>query len=216
MPPAKSCRNCGAHTDEGLCPAPILLLPSKPETDSGVHVRPIAVRLRMKIPRQLRVFESGPGQIPHVRVLRAVAALELGKGVLILVAGAALLWLMRTHRSDIAEGLLRLLHISPDHHFAQVFLRWAGAVAATKRWKIAAAAGTYSVLRFLEAYGLWNARAWAEWVAMISGAIYVPFEIHEIVRRPTLFHAAVFVVNVAIVLYMGYLRLVERGGGMVT
>lgn len=148
---------------------------------------------------------SGQGR-GHVRALRAVASLELSKGLVVLMAAGALLFLVHRNTSDIAYGLLHLLHISPDHHFAQIFLHWANGVTARKLWVIAGAGAAYSIMRFVEAYGLWKAAAWAEWVALISGAAYLPLEIHELMRRPGLFHLAVLIVNLAVVVYMAYLR----------
>ena len=146
-----------------------------------------------------------PDQRTTLQVLRAVATLEVTKGMIVLLAACGVLLLMRREDPwDIADGLLRLLHISPDHHFAQVFLDWADSLTTPKIWTVAAAAISYSVLRFLEAYGLWYARAWAEWIALISGAMYLPFEVYKLIHRQSLFHISVFLVNVAIVLYMIY------------
>jgi uncharacterized membrane protein (DUF2068 family) len=142
----------------------------------------------------------------HVRVLRAVASLELSKGLVVLLAAGGILLLLHRDTSEIAYSLLHLLHISPDHRFAQIFLHWANGVTARKLWAIAGVGAIYSVLRFIEAYGLWKAAAWAEWIALISGALYLPLEIHEILRRPNLFHFALLFVNLAVVLYMAYLR----------
>ena len=75
---------------------------------------------------------------------------------------------------------------------------------------VAAGAAAYSIVRFVEAYGLWNARTWAEWFALVSGALYVPFEAYELVRRPTPVHVAVLLINLGIVFYMLYLRLTAR------
>jgi ATP/maltotriose-dependent transcriptional regulator MalT len=36
-----------------------------------------------------------------------------------------------------------------------------------------------------EAYGLWRERHWAEWLAAVSATIYIPVEIHEIVKHPS-------------------------------
>lgn len=69
---------------------------------------------------------------------------------------------------------------------------------------------TYSTLRFVEAYGLWKARAWAEWIALISAVLYVPFEVHELIRRLSLFHISLLIVNLAIVAYMAYLRSLDH------
>ncbi len=140
-----------------------------------------------------------------LQVLRGIATLELAKGMIVLLAACGVLLLVRREDPwDIADGLLRLLHISPDHHFAQVFLDWADSLTSAKIWTVAAAALSYSILRFLEAYGLWYARAWAEWIALISGSLYLPFEIYKLIHKQSLFHISVFLVNVAIVLYMIY------------
>jgi uncharacterized membrane protein (DUF2068 family) len=147
----------------------------------------------------------------HVRVLRAVASLELSKGVVVLLAAGGLLFLLHRDTSEIAYNLLRLLHISPDHRLAQVFLHWANSVTDRKLWAIASVGAIYSVMRFVEAYGLWRAAAWAEWVALISGAAYLPLELHEVLRWPSLFHFALLFVNLAVVLYMAYLRLILPG-----
>jgi len=140
-----------------------------------------------------------------LQVLRAVATFEMTKGLIVLLAACGVLLLV--HREDpwdLADGLLRLLHISPDHHFAQIFLDWADSLTIAKIWAVAAAALSYSVLRFAEAYGLWYARAWAEWIALVSGALYLPFEIYKLVHRQSLFHISVLLINVAVVLYMAY------------
>jgi len=140
-----------------------------------------------------------------LQVLRAVATFEMTKGLIVLLAACGVLLLV--HREDpwdLADGLLRLLHISPDHHFAQIFLDWADSLTIAKIWAVAAAALSYSVLRFAEAYGLWYARAWAEWIALVSGALYLPFEIYKLIHHPSPFHIWVFLINVAIVLYMAY------------
>jgi uncharacterized membrane protein (DUF2068 family) len=141
----------------------------------------------------------------NLQVLRGIATLEVTKGMIVLLAAIGILLMVR--REDpwyIADGLLRLLHISPDHHFAQVFLVWADSLTSAKLWTVAAAALAYSILRFIEAYGLWYARAWAEWIALISGTLYLPFEIYKLIHRQSLFHVSLLLINLAVVLYMAY------------
>jgi len=140
-----------------------------------------------------------------LQVLRGVASFELAKGFVVLAAACGVLFLVGKDPWDIADSLLHLLHISPDHHFAQVFLDWSDTLTDSKLWAVAAAAIGYSVLRFTEAYGLWHARAWAEWIALISAAVYLPFEVYKLAHRQNLFHIGVLVINLAIVIYMAYL-----------
>jgi uncharacterized membrane protein (DUF2068 family) len=154
---------------------------------------------------QPKVAVAEPEHGANLQVLRAVATLELAKGLIVLLAACGvLLWTRHEDPWDIADGLLRLLHISPDHHFAQVFLDWADSLTETKVWAVAGVAVGYSLLRFVEAYGLWYARAWAEWIALISGTLYLPFEIYKLVHKQSLFHVSVLLINLAVVLYMAY------------
>lgn len=157
---------------------------------------------------QLRAALDLRGRSGQVKVLRAVASFELSKGLVVLAAGCGILFLIHKDTWEIAFNLLQILHISPDHRLGRVFLTWADSLTDRKLWAIAVVALAYSSLRFVEAYGLWKARVWAEWVALISGALYVPIEVREIVRRPNLFHTSLLLVNLAVVLYMAYLRFV--------
>jgi uncharacterized membrane protein (DUF2068 family) len=144
----------------------------------------------------------------RVAALRAVASLELAKGVIVLLLGFGAVSLVHKDAWDVAEALLHFLHVNPDRHrSAQVFLNLADNLTDRKLWAMAGGAASYSIIRFVEAYGLWRARGWAEWFALISGALYVPFEAYELVKHPTPLHVAVLLINLGIVFYMLYLRL---------
>lgn len=143
------------------------------------------------------------GHRARLEALRGVALLEFAKGALVLGAAVSLYWI---DPSDVAGGFLNFLHISPDHHFARWLFMLTDKLSDIKFWHIMVGASCYSGLRFAESYGLWHARAWAEWIALISGMIYLPVEIKLLAHRATLLHIGVLVVNVAIVLFMFYLR----------
>jgi uncharacterized membrane protein (DUF2068 family) len=65
-------------------------------------------------------------------------------------------------------------------------------------------ATAYAGVRFIEAYGLWRARPWAEWFAAVSGAVYLPFELVEVYRTLNWISLGVLLVNAAIVAVMLY------------
>ena len=139
--------------------------------------------------------------------LRGVAAFEAIKGVLVLAVGFGV-WKLR-HRDidDFVDRLVAFLHLNPGGHLSDIFFKAAGRVNDKNLMLVAIGALVYSLIRFAEAYGLWRARAWAEWFALISGAIYVPFEIHALMHRPNPVKWAILAINVAIVLYMAKLRM---------
>lgn len=181
-------------------------------TDRITPKGPATVDFHMKPNPQLRAALDLRGRAGQVKVLRAVASFELSKGLVVLAAGFGVLLLLHRDTSEIAQNLLRLLHISPDHRLHRLLMRSANRVTDKKLWSFAGVALIYSILRFVEAYGLWKARAWAEWIALISGAIYLPFEVVELIRRLSLFHLSLLIVNLAVVLYMVYLRMQDDNG----
>src|ERR1041384_5732593 len=146
----------------------------------------------------------------ETEVLRAIASFELIKGLVVLLAGFGALYMINRDVWDVAVSLLRVLHIRHRYHYSDVFLKLARDVTDRLLLMVAALALLYSTLRFVEAYGLWRKRAWAEWIAFASGTIYLPFEINELFHRVTVFRVGLFVVNLAIVIYMLYLRLVKH------
>ncbi len=143
-------------------------------------------------------------------LLRAVASFEFAKGLFVLLIGLSALLLVHKDAWVIAESLLALFHVNTDRRWAQDFLDFADRLTEARLWAVAQLAFAYSVLRFAEAYGLWKQRTWAEWLAFISGTLFLPLEIHGLMRGVTLLRSIVFVANLGIVLYMLFLLREER------
>ena len=140
----------------------------------------------------------------RLQALRIVAAMEFAKGVAVLAAAISLYWVDPT---DVVGGFLDFLHVSPDHHFAQMLLRSADILNNASMWSVILVACVYSALRFAEAFGLWRARPWAEWIALVSGAAYIPFEAYKVADKLSILHVAILLINLAVVAYMFYLRI---------
>ncbi len=139
---------------------------------------------------------------------RGVATLEFLKGFAVLLIGAGFATMLHREHDieEIAHTLLYVLHIQHHQHLSDIFMRAADRVEDVNLLLVAIAAGVYVVLRFIEAYGLWVGRAWAEWLALISGAIYLPLEVVELFRRATPIRFGIFILNILIVAYMAWLR----------
>jgi len=140
--------------------------------------------------------------------LRAVATFEAFKGALVLLLLIALV-LVHNRIEDYVEDLLYHLHIDFDNRFAQSILKAASRVNDSKIWFVSVAAIMYALVRFIEAWGLWNQRVWAEWFAMLSGALYLPWEMLEVARRATWEHVTILLANIVIVVYMLFIRIRE-------
>ncbi len=121
-----------------------------------------------------------------------------------LLVGFGLLSLIHHDVEQFAERLVTHAHLNPASHYPRIFLHLANRLADARLSIIAAGAAAYAGVRFVEAYGLWHARRWAEWFAALSGAIYVPLEILELYRRVTWLGVGALAVNLAIVAIMLY------------
>jgi uncharacterized membrane protein (DUF2068 family) len=147
--------------------------------------------------------------LAHKRGLRAVASIEFLKGLAGVGAAIGLLVLRHKDIWDIAENTLEFFHIDTDRHFAQVLLDFADQVTSGQLTTLAALAFVYSGLRFLEAYGLWRTRVWAEWLAILSGLVYIPLEIRALLHQSTPFRWGALILNIALVGYVAYVRTLE-------
>ncbi len=138
--------------------------------------------------------------------LRAIATLEAAKGIGVILL---LLILLGVHRraEGLVEDLLYHLHIDPDRRAAQAILHAADRLTDMRLWTIAAAALSYAAVRFIESWGLWHRRVWAEWFALLSGALYLPWEVLKVAEHATWMHVSILTVNLAIVLYMLFVRI---------
>ncbi len=146
----------------------------------------------------------------QLRVLKAVASFEFIKGIFVVLMGACAIALLHKDVWLYAEKLLALLHINTDRPSAQLFLDFADSITDARLWTAARIAFAYAALRFTEGYGLWHGRTWAEWVALVSGALLLPVEIRELLRGLNFWRSALFVGNLAVVFYMLYVILSNR------
>jgi uncharacterized membrane protein (DUF2068 family) len=138
------------------------------------------------------------------RALRTVAVVEAAKGALVLVAGLGLLSLIHHDAQRVAEALVTHSHLNPASRYPRIFLDFAAQVTDSRLMLAALGAAAYAALRFIEAYGLWQARPWAEWFAAVSGAVYLPFEAMEIHRTLSWISVGVLLANASIVGVMLY------------
>ena len=142
--------------------------------------------------------------------IRAIAAFEAFKGLIVLVAGLGLLTLIHKNLQDVAEEIVQSLHLNPESHYPQIFIAAMSRINDTNLKIFAALAVVYALFRFIEAYGLWRLRTWAEYLAIISGSIYIPFELYELAKKPTFIRLFIVLANIAIVAYLVRYRLIQH------
>jgi uncharacterized membrane protein (DUF2068 family) len=132
---------------------------------------------------------------------------EAAKGLAVLLLAFGMLGLLHSNVEATANALLADLHVNPDRRVSHALLHAASRVTDARLWGIAARAVAYTCIRFTEAWGLWRRRTWAEWLALLSGAMYLPWEFVELVDHSNWLYATFFFGNLSILLYMLFIRI---------
>jgi uncharacterized membrane protein (DUF2068 family) len=158
----------------------------------------------LHIPEHLHVPDKHEREVLG---LRTIAVFEAVKGLLVLAVGFGVWHLRHRDIDEFVDRIVAFLRLNPEGHLSNIFFKAADHLTEKNLVLVAIGALVYSVIRFAEAYGLWRARAWAEWFALISGTIYVPFEIHALFHHPNPLKWAILLINIGIVLYMAKLRM---------
>jgi len=156
-----------------------------------------------------RIFE-GTHPVAERRALRTIAFFEAMKGIAALAAIIGVLNLMNRDVRHLAVELIGRFGFNPDARYPSLLLHYADLLpGANVRLMVFLAFG-YIILRLLEAYGLWNDRVWGEWLGALSGGIYIPFEIGELMHRPSVIIAVVLASNIFVVGFLVFLLWRKR------
>ena len=128
--------------------------------------------------------------------LAAIALLEAGKALLAFLAAAGLEISGPAPLRNIVNTLILRVGADPEHGSLSNLLDLitpdtvhVGVIALV----------VYGLLRLLEAWGLWRARAWASWLGCISAALYLPLDIYAIIKHPGWASWLLLAVNVLVV-----------------
>ena len=143
-------------------------------------------------------------QTSQRRALRAIALFETTKGIAAIIASLGLLSLANQHVRDLTFLLIRYLHLDSDAHYFKTLFDYSDLLSNDNLRTVVLMAWAYASMRFAESYGLWKNRVWAEWMAAVSGAIYLPVEISHIIKHASAINTAVLMTNATVVAYMMY------------
>jgi uncharacterized membrane protein (DUF2068 family) len=109
--------------------------------------------------------------------------------------------LIHKNLNDIAERLTETLRVNPEGKLSCLFLNLANRATDKTLWVLAIGALVDATVRSIEAFGLWRGREWAQWFALLSGALYLPGELYSLVRQPSCLKWGVLVANAVIFLF---------------
>lgn len=136
------------------------------------------------------------------RTVRLIALFEGFKGAVVLLAGSGVLALLHHDVHALAATLVAHAHLNPASHYPRIFIDAASRLDDPHLLQLAAGAAAYAALRLAEAWGLYHGRAWAETLAAVGGAIYLPFELQQVIATRAPLAIVLCLLNGAVVAVM--------------
>jgi uncharacterized membrane protein (DUF2068 family) len=140
----------------------------------------------------------------HDRGLELIAAFKFLKALLLILAGAGALSLLRPATATEVREWLAALTIGRGQQLVERALTILNVASPTRIRELGIASIAYGLLFATEGVGLWLEKRWAEWFTIVATGSLIPFEVYELSRRVTIPRALALVVNFAAVVYLIY------------
>jgi uncharacterized membrane protein (DUF2068 family) len=156
-------------------------------------------------------------------ILRFFAAERVFRAVVFFLA-AYVLWHYRHSQQSLERafnrelsslhGVLGQFGYNINHSKLVGLLRDALTLSTHTITLLAIGALAYAIIELVEAVGLWTARRWGEYFAMVVTSVGLPLEIYDLTRKVTVTTIVLLVINLALVLYLAITKRLfgVRGG----
>lgn len=133
---------------------------------------------------------------------KVIGTLKLLSGVIALAAGFGAMRFLEHDPGPKLERTASHLGLDPQNFIIHTVISRLTGLDRSQLRAIAAGTFFYAILHSIEGIGLLLEKAWAGYLVVIATSTLVPFEIYEIAQKPTLLRFALFLLNVAIVVYL--------------
>ena len=144
-------------------------------------------------------------------LVRLIALDKFVKGAALVIIGVFILRMIRHDHNlhDTLRDFVNDLRLDENNQYIHGLLEKTLGVSASKLRLLSTGTFIYAVLYFVEGVGLWLDQAWAEWMTVIGTAAFIPIEVMEILKGPTVMRVVIFLLNVLAAIYL-ILRLKWR------
>jgi uncharacterized membrane protein (DUF2068 family) len=144
------------------------------------------------------------------KTLRFIAITKLVKGILVVAIGLGAFRLINRDLAEYARSLTTHLRIDPENHYARRFIEKVAKINAAHLRDYGVVSFVFAAELFTEGIGLWLNQNWAKYMVLLGTGFFIPFEAYACVRHFTWEHLLLFVLNVAIVIYVAIVVRRER------
>jgi uncharacterized membrane protein (DUF2068 family) len=138
----------------------------------------------------------------HRTGLVLIAAYKLLGALLFIAVGVGALRLLHKDIDDVVWRMIGDLKMNPESRLVNFIFEKAELLNDPILRRIGFGAFCYAAVGILEAIGLYLEKAWGEFLTLVITASFLPFEIHEIMRRLTPMRVGLLVANILVLVYL--------------
>lgn len=139
---------------------------------------------------------------PRDRWILLIAVFKLVKGSLLVIAAFGALGLLHKDVTEVVQRWINLVRVDPDNHYVHRILVYLIGINDRTLKEISIGTFAYAGVFFTEGIGLLLRKRWALYFTSIVTGSFIPLELYELFRHPSLAKATVIGLNTAIVLYL--------------
>jgi uncharacterized membrane protein (DUF2068 family) len=138
----------------------------------------------------------------HDMGLVLIAVYKLFLALVFIAVGVGALHLIGKDVGDVFSNLASDLRFNPEGRFVNFVLDKASLVDDPMLRRIGFAAFFLSAISIVEGIGLYLEKVWAEYFTLAITASFLPLEVRELTHRFTWERVAIFVINLAVLIYL--------------
>jgi uncharacterized membrane protein (DUF2068 family) len=139
------------------------------------------------------------------RTLFAIAVFKWTKGLLLLALTAGAISLFHKDVQSQVENWVNACRIDPDNRYVAACLDKLDLVHTRELKELSFLSAMYAAIFLTEGTGLALRKRWAEYFTIIATGLFIPVEVYELCKTPSVMKSLVLVGNLAIVGFLFHL-----------
>jgi uncharacterized membrane protein (DUF2068 family) len=134
--------------------------------------------------------------------LLAIALFKWFKGALLIVLAFGVLKLLHRDVGEVVEDFANKLRVDPDNRYLGALLAKLNLLDDRKLEALSGLTFAYSALFLTEGTGLFFEKRWAEFLTIIATASFIPLELYELFKNPSVMKSFFLALNAVIIVYL--------------
>ena len=145
--------------------------------------------------------------------IRLIACLKALRGSAALLVGVALFITYNDSETFAWAQHSMIKNFALNDPVFQILINWVAEFSKEQVLIISLLAFTLGILRYIESAGIWLHQGWAQKLSVLTGSIYIPFELHELVYRFSWLMLLILAINLVVVTYLLHVLRMNRKTG---